>query len=186
MTVFEGQTVPDLTAEGENIRWYSDYDLSNLVHTGSTFATGHASKGIYTYYATQTLSDCESVPRAVHLSILEGIVPPTAGDVEVCFGDQRLIRAKGENIRWYSDAGLTDLVFEGNDYTPTVTEPAVYTYHITQTIEGIESPSSEVSYTIIGPPGPIIAEDKVFCSDEGLFMYAYGDSITWYTGCLFR
>lgn len=181
-TIFEGQMVPNLTAEGNNIKWYSDYKLNNLVYAGNSFATGHTSKGIYTYYVTQTLSDCESVPKAVHLIILEGVSPPETNDVEVCFGDQRLIKATGENIRWYSDTDLKVLVYEGNNYTPTVTEPAVYSFYITQTIEGIESPPSNVTYTIKQPPGPINAEDKVFCSDEGLFMYAYGENINWYTG----
>ncbi len=180
-TIFEGEPVPDLTAVGEYIRWYSDYGLTDLVYEGASFATGHASRGIYTYYVTQTLSECQSPPKAVHLIILEGITPPTTEDVEVCHGDHRLLNATGENIRWYSDIALIHLIHEGNTYSPVVTETGIYDFYVTQTIEGIESPSATATYTIKQPPGPIDAEDKVFCSDEGLFMYAYGDSIKWYT-----
>jgi len=35
-----GEPVPDLTATGENIKWYSDAELLTLVHSGSPFATG--------------------------------------------------------------------------------------------------------------------------------------------------
>ncbi|MBN2213263.1 MAG: T9SS type A sorting domain-containing protein [Bacteroidales bacterium] len=181
VTIFEGQPVPDLSAEGTDIKWYSDYDLNNLIHSGNSFTTGLILPGIYTYYVTQTLFGCESVPLVVNLTILEGIAPPEADDVVVCYGVNRLLRAKGENIKWYNDADLDNLVYEGNNYSPEETEPSVYTYYATQTIEEIESPATQVTYTIKQPPGPFDAEDKVFCSDEGLFLYAYGDSIKWYT-----
>ena len=74
VTVFRGQAQPNLTATGSNIRWYADYDLNNFCSLGITFATGLSSAGIYTFYVTQTISDCESVPLPVYLTILEEMV----------------------------------------------------------------------------------------------------------------
>jgi hypothetical protein len=44
--------VPDLIAEGENIRWYSDSLLTNQVYSGNVFPTGITQIGNYHYYYT--------------------------------------------------------------------------------------------------------------------------------------
>jgi hypothetical protein len=69
-SVCYGGIIPDLTATGENIKWYSDTELLNLVHTGSSFATGKTDHGVYTYYVTQTVNGYESQATTVTLSIL--------------------------------------------------------------------------------------------------------------------
>ncbi|MBN2522367.1 MAG: T9SS type A sorting domain-containing protein [Bacteroidales bacterium] len=102
VTLCEGEFVPDLTASGENIRWYNDPHLSGLIYSGSPFPTGHTDIGIYTYYVTQNISGCESDPDTVVLSIRP--LPPVAGDVNLC-GEQHtvLLTAQGENIKWYAN-----------------------------------------------------------------------------------
>jgi hypothetical protein len=66
-----GKPVPDLTATGENIKWYSDTELLTLVHSGSPFATGKTTPGVYTYYVTQTVDDDESEAVEVVLTIYD-------------------------------------------------------------------------------------------------------------------
>ena len=62
-----GTVIPDLTATGSNISWYSDVSLSTLVGTGSNLSTGQASVGVYTYYVTSTdINGCESVSTSIH------------------------------------------------------------------------------------------------------------------------
>jgi PKD repeat protein len=65
----EGSPVPDLTAEGDNIKWYSNVGLTILVHQGNTFATGHTTHGNFTYYVTQNPEGCESAGTPVTLTI---------------------------------------------------------------------------------------------------------------------
>ncbi len=65
--VFE--PVPDLIAEGQQIRWYSDPELTTLIYSGNTFATGKTLPGTYTYYATQTATVCEGEAIPVTLVI---------------------------------------------------------------------------------------------------------------------
>ena len=182
VTVFRGQAVPNLVAFGSDIRWYSDYDLSNLVYSGNSFPSGHTAVGIYTYYVTQTLSDCESVTLPVYLTILDYIAPPEVENEQVCQGRPGLLHATGDNIRWYSDPQLNLLLYEGNDYSPSVVAPGSYKFYVTQTIEGIESTYSLAEYFIVEAPQPVYVDDKTFCSDSGLFMYAEGQQITWYSG----
>jgi PKD repeat protein len=68
-SVCEGNPVPDLSAEGENIKWYSNAGLTNLVHQGTPYATGQTAAGTYTYYVTQTPGICASAATTVTLSI---------------------------------------------------------------------------------------------------------------------
>jgi len=65
------EEIPPLEATGDNIRWYSDITLDTLVYEGNVFETGQTEPGIYTYYATQTVSSCESEAIAVTLTIFD-------------------------------------------------------------------------------------------------------------------
>ena len=49
-------------ATGENIKWYSDQALTQLVHSGTNFSPGLLEVGQYTWYVTQMPLDCESLP----------------------------------------------------------------------------------------------------------------------------
>lgn len=64
-----GSAVPDLTATGTNLTWYDDVALTNVVATGSPFATGQSAVGTYTYYVTQSANGCESPAQTVTLTI---------------------------------------------------------------------------------------------------------------------
>lgn len=50
----QGQTLADLVVEGENLKWYSDEELTNEIPSSTQPTTGT------TYYVTQTIDDCES------------------------------------------------------------------------------------------------------------------------------
>ena len=68
--ICEGFSVPDLTVQGDSIRWYSNAQLTNLLHSGNTYTTGKTSPGSYIYYVTQTIGECESKADTVILTII--------------------------------------------------------------------------------------------------------------------
>ncbi len=79
-----GDAIPNLTAVGQNLQWYSDANLSNLLFSGSSFATGKTQVGIYTYYVTQTISGAESSPAIAKL-IIRALPTANAGvDIQNC------------------------------------------------------------------------------------------------------
>jgi len=178
--IFEDQEVPDLTATGNNILWWSDYNKTQLLHSGPSYRTGISALGSYTFYVTQTIGSCESVPKRVLLSILEGTEPPTVEDLTVCQGKTGILKAIGTKIRWYADAGLSNLLFEGEEFLPSETDPGNYKFYVTQTTGGVESPYAKVIYRITETPLPVYVEDRTYCTEEGLFMYAQGHGIRWY------
>ena len=63
-----GQAVPDLTATGTSLQWYSN---GVVVGTGSNYVTGKTAAGVYSYAVTQTLNVCESTHLPVSLAINE-------------------------------------------------------------------------------------------------------------------
>ncbi len=112
-TILMGENVQALTAIGENIKWYSDEDLVNLVYSGNIYNTGNTDLGIYQYYVTQTSSGCESNSTEVTLKILPE--SPIVEDVLCCEGQQNItLSTTGENIKWYS--ANNNLTYDNRDY----------------------------------------------------------------------
>lgn len=181
VSLFHGEPVPPLSATGTNINWYSDYSLKNHLHSGNIYNPIVSEVGTYSYYVTQTLSGCESPPETVVLTISEGISEPIVEDAEVCKGDFAIIHAQGENIKWYTDIDLNNLVYQGNDYNPAIEIPGLYDFYVTQTINNVESTPAHATYRVKHTPVPVVMTDRHFCEDEDLFMYAEGEEIKWYT-----
>ncbi len=81
ISVCKGDAIPDLTANGTLLRWYSDAQLKVKVADGSPFVTGQTS-GSTTYYVTQELNGCQGPAEKVILTIndlpIVSITAPTA------------------------------------------------------------------------------------------------------------
>lgn len=82
-----GVAVPDLTTVGTKLTWYSDFNLSAQVGTGNTFATGETATGVYNYYVTDTVGDCQTAAAMVTLSIRELPVSTLLGTDVACNSD---------------------------------------------------------------------------------------------------
>lgn len=61
-----GQPVPNLTATGTGLQWYS---AGSLVGTGNSYETGQSAVGTYNYTVTSSENGCESLPTSVSLTI---------------------------------------------------------------------------------------------------------------------
>jgi uncharacterized protein (TIGR02145 family) len=118
--VCENSQVPDLVAKGQNVKWYSDVQLTNLLHSGNTFPTGKTSPGTYKYYVTQSTANCETMPDTVMLTIKPNPEPPLSENLSFCENDKnQTLQATGENIKWYAmPDSLTDSR-DGKKYNTT-------------------------------------------------------------------
>ena len=149
-----GMSVPDLYAAGEQIRWYSDRELTKLVHDTNWFASGHTEPGEYTYYATQTFAACESDAGAATLSIVNEIPAPRGHDTATFLGEPVILRvsgASGAEFRWYDDPSLDTALHAGADFEPQITDPGTYVYYVTQTLYEQESAADTVRLRILRP-----------------------------------
>ncbi len=100
--------ITDLEATGTNLRWYTDAGLTTLVGTGTPFATGRTTAGVYTYYVTQTINGCESTSSTVSLTIFNGINITAQPQLStICEGGNTgfSVAASGFNItyQWQED-----------------------------------------------------------------------------------
>lgn len=80
--------IPPLVAEGTNVLWYSNPELTELVFSGNIFYTENTLPGNYTYYATQTSDGCESEAIEITLMIYD---TPGVSFMEldtVCFNEE--------------------------------------------------------------------------------------------------
>jgi len=156
----EGGVIPDLTATGSSVVWYSDASLTTVVSNGSPFATGQTNSGVYTYYVTQSnVNGCESAATAVTLTISPFVSAPLVFSQTACFGSLIPdLTATGNSLVWYSDASLNTVVGNGSPFSTGQTNSGVYTYYVTQNIgSGCESAASIITLEIYSLPttGPI-------------------------------
>ena len=157
----EGGLIPDLTATGSNLTWYSDAGLTNVAGNGSNFSTGQILAGVYIYYVTETnVNGCESAGTLVTLTINSFAIIPLASNQTACFGTpipDLTATGVGTSFTWYSDAALTLVVANNSPFATGQTAFGVYTYYITESQNGCESPAATVTLTIYAIPttGPI-------------------------------
>ena len=84
---------------------------------------------------------------------VQTVPPPLVENVTACSNDDiPNLYAEGENISWYDDIDLSNLVGTGNEFDHGLTEPGVYTFYVTQTINGLPGPAAEVTLTIWAAP----------------------------------
>ena len=144
-------------AFGGTITWYSDAGLATQVGAGLAYTVLATAPGTYTYYATETLSNCEGPSSMVTVIITAApIAPVISEDVNYCEGDvvaDLVVTPQGAGtINWYSDALLTDLIGTGATYTPAATAGAI-TYYATETVLGCVSSASSAIVTV--NPNPV-------------------------------
>ncbi len=102
--------------------------------------------------------------------------PPKSNNVAVCAGDSVPgLTASGDSIRWYSDLQLTGLLYAGDTLATGKTFPGLYTYYVTQTIEGIESDYSRVDLSITPLPAIIMGKDTTITRDQHIILGPYSD-----------
>jgi len=182
-TLCDGDIIPDLTATGSNIEWFSDSLLSNLLGTGSPFPIS-PSVGVTIYYVTQTVGSCQSAADTVIITINTTPGPPTTGiDTSYCVGDVISdITATGTNIKWYSDSALTTMIGTGSPFAIT---PGLGTtvYYATDSINGCTGPADSVVITVNAIPAtPVAGTDATYCSGATIAdLTSTGTNPLWYS-----
>jgi hypothetical protein len=131
------------------------------VGSGTTFATGQTVAGVYTYYVSETNANgCESAATIVTLTINSFTTPPLASAQAACFSSvipDLTATGFGSAFTWYIDAALTAVVGNNSPFATGQTAVGVYTYYVTESQNGCESPAAIVTLTIYATPttGPI-------------------------------
>ncbi len=169
-------TVANLTATGTAIQWYA-------AATGGTALASTTALSTATYYASQTLSGCESATRfAVNVTVGNPAAPTGAGSQPFCtINNPTLasINVTGTAVLWYTTStGGTAIA----NTTPLVNGT---TYYVSQTVSGCESATRlAVSVTVGNPSAPTGTATQIFCSSSNptvANLAATGSNIQWYS-----
>jgi gliding motility-associated-like protein len=124
--------------QGVSYTWYSALNGGNVLATNtSVYTTPNLSPGTYRYYvealnANACLSTAArtAIIIAVNPSALPSDITVTGAEKAFCAGTMASLTAAstiGNAVfTWYSDAALTDAVFTGPTYTPTVNQNTTY------------------------------------------------------------
>ncbi|NME68479.1 Ig-like domain-containing protein [Flammeovirga aprica] len=168
---------------GVNIKWYSDSDLTNQVGTGNTFTpqddTNVTDDETINYFYTETLNGCESDYQTVTIIIYNTPTAPSiVGDnvINYCSGDELqpiLVLGQSDNLKWYADENLSELLSSHSEFTPTVNNESTSVlsedYYVTYTRNNCESPATKITVNV--NPLPVISllgitDGDVFCKTD--------------------
>ena len=185
-TICFGDNTPGLTANGSgDIKWYGNSSVTPPeLFMGPTFNSPETNVGVYNYYITQSVNNCESLPYTVTLTINPVPVAPTASDSSSCFGQTvPNLYANGTGvIQWYTDIYTTPPPIIGATLNTGQTSSGTYTYYVTQLENGCESQPTAVTLTIIALPQPPQSSNVSICDGQptpDLTATATG-TINWY------
>jgi len=147
--------------------------------TGSTFNASVAGVGTHTLSYTYGTGSCITDTKVIIVTPAPS--GPVAPDVACCVTNIADLSASGTNLRWYSDPGLTTQVGFGTPFATGQTTVGVYTYYVTQTVNGCESPATTVTLTVSNTtPGGTLSAIPV-CPGESTLL-----SLTGYAGNIIR
>ena len=96
----------------------------------------------------------------VTLTINEFNIVPTSSNITACFGStvpDLTATGVGTSFTWYDDASLTNIVGTNSPFATGQTSVGLYTYYVTETQNGCQSPAAIVTLEIYSLPitGPI-------------------------------
>ncbi|MCC6516436.1 MAG: gliding motility-associated C-terminal domain-containing protein [Chitinophagales bacterium] len=144
-----------------------DYDYS----VPGTYDIGATVNHVWFNATTGDPFFCLSDFGTASLVVTETPEAPVAEDVTVCEGDDAVLTASCDGeIRWYSDAALTDMIHVGS--VLNVTAPVATTsYYATCTKDNCESAAEEVVLTVTEAPAtPIINSNTPVCGEGDLVL----------------
>lgn len=166
-----------LTAQGQNIRWYAS-PISTIALAGAP--TVNTSLAVVTiYYPTQTVDGCESQRGEASVLVKPLPLPPTPTPTNYCqFVRAQPVSATSSGmLRWFNNFGDP---FD-TPPTPITDQPASFTYLVSQTVEGCESPKAALVVNILSTPPPTVAKPVVELCQNGLAqpLEATGRGLRW-------
>lgn len=177
--VQQNATLNDIAITGTAIKWYDAVANGNPLVGNPLLQTG-------TYYASQSVTSCESLRIPVVITIQNTPAPTGAASQDFCTTQKATIAGLtiiGTNLIWY------DASTNGNVLPVTTALINGLTYYASQTIDGCESVNRlAVTVSIVSPTVSVNDVSDILCdglSDgtEIVDLSDYDSGITTCTNC---
>ena len=159
-TYCDGDAILDLTANADasgdnnNLTWYDDAGLTNIIQNGGGTFSPLNSVGSNTYYITETVAGCQSPSTQLTININPTpSAPILTGSNTYCDGDPISdLQASSGGINsgifyWFDDVTLNNNVATGPVFTPPSTI-GTQTYYVVDSLNGCVGATSSISITI--------------------------------------
>lgn len=167
-------TIADLVPNFTGIKWYDSASNGNILSSATYLENGK------TYYASQTLNNCEVERLAVTVSIkTKPSVPQELNNRTFCKYENATLNDlhfSGENLKWYdSNTSTTPLI------NTTLLQDNT-TYFVSQT-SGCESDRAAIIVKIFDTAAPVGEKEQTFCIDQNTTIAAIkirGENLLWY------
>jgi gliding motility-associated-like protein len=171
----QNPTIGDLVCNGQDIKWYDALIDGNLLSTNTSLVNNT------TYYATQTINNCESQRKTVTVTLTPDISPILNSPQQFCMQQNATlndITVTGQNIQWY------DALTGGNLLVTTTLLQNNVIYYASQNVNGCESARIPVTITIQNTPAPTGNTSQSFCSSANATLNNIsiaGTNVLWYS-----
>ena len=172
-TVCNGAVLEDLSVTGLNTKWYTNANGGSPIVSSTLLNNGT------TYYASQTINSCESLPRLA-INVAFGIPNAPTGLASQTFCNSAIVsnlNASGNELKWYTNPT------GGSSLSSSIVISNGNTYFASQTINGCESNNRfAVLVTINSPSTPSGLASQDFCNIGNVSNLSPNSSgIQWYT-----
>jgi gliding motility-associated-like protein len=180
----------DLTAVGNEIRWFSDVQLSQLIGTGNTLSVplNAAKSGEISVYATQKIAD-GCVSKSEHFSFKVNPAPPTLptqAKISHCFETAsvqplKVPEVSGWSYAWYEVGNQAVL---GNSSELNVTKEGTY---FIKTISRENCTATDTLIVIAKCNTLLFVPDSFSPNQDGIndVLQLYGESLTEFEWLIF-
>jgi hypothetical protein len=172
-TFCNSATINDLSATGSSIQWYATAIGGSPLPGGTSLTNGT------TYYASQTVSGCESANRFAVNVVINSTATPTGTSTQTFCNSAQIsdLSATGTAIQWYTAAN------GGSPLAGTTSLINGSTYYASQTVAGCESANRfAVNVVINSTATPTGTATQSFCNSPQISdLTATGTAIQWYT-----
>lgn len=159
-TYCQGQAINPLSASGTSLLWYNAFTGGQGSPTPPTPST--ASSGLFLFYVSQTVNDCESDRAKIEVNVNVKPSAPVVSNVVYTQGQPTApLSATGLFLKWYSS--ITG--GQGSTVAPTPSSSSIGTtsYFVSQTTNNCESERAKIEVQVTAPVSSTICMDiKVF------------------------
>ncbi|TAE32014.1 MAG: T9SS C-terminal target domain-containing protein [Cytophagales bacterium] len=146
-----------LFVTGQAIRWYASPISNEVLASAPVVNTNLAVVSIF--YPTQTQDGCESPRGEASVLVRPLPLPPGLSPTNYCqFVRAQPVSATSSGLlRWFN--------VDGNPFpappTPITDQPASFSYLVSQTVDGCESPRAVLVVNVLSTPAPTVASSTV-------------------------
>ena len=179
-------TVPNASNIKSLVATFSS-SAASTVKVGTTTQASGSTVNDFTNSLTYvvTAEDGSAQNYTVTIQLAKPDAPVASSPTAVCEGQTiPTLTATGASLKWYSDAGLTNVASTSSSFVTGKTSAGVYTYYVTQTANGLESLPTTVTLTIKATPAvPPSGGDQTAMEGSSIppLSVASTNTIIWYS-----